>query len=98
MKKGGFYYIEIKHFFMISTDQLDFKKHISLTGELVGIVILRRCSSLRDGSKSRGASVSGVGRDFLGFTTVALNKMMSGFVEFTGLVGTVGMVSSITSS
>ena len=55
-------------------------------------------SRFGDGSKGRGTSVSGVGRDFLGFTTVALNKMMSGFVEFAGLIGTVGMVSSITSS
>ena len=39
---------------MISTDQLDFKKHISLTGELVGIVILRRCSSLRGRLEEQG--------------------------------------------
>ena len=51
-----------------------------------------------NGSKGRGTSVSGVGRDFLGFTTVALNKMMSGFVEFAGLDGTVGVVSSRASS
>ena len=51
-----------------------------------------------DGSKGRGTSVSGVGRDFLGLTTVALNKMISGFVELTGLTGTVGVVSAIALS
>ena len=51
-----------------------------------------------DGSKGRDASESGVGRDFLGFTTVALNRVISGFVEFAGLTGTVGVVLSIASS
>ena len=53
MKKGGFYYVKIKHFFMILTDQVDFKQ-ISLTGEFVRIVILRRCSSLRGRLEEQG--------------------------------------------
>ena len=51
-----------------------------------------------DGSKGRGASESGVGRDLLGFTTVALNRVISGFVELAGLTGTVGVVLSTASS
>ena len=55
-------------------------------------------SRFGDGSRGRDTSGSGVGREFLEFTTVALNRVITGFVALADLTGTVGTVLPSASS